>query len=733
MTHMTTKAQAPEVAVFSTLKQAITRRLNELFNSDSPLFITNVSKDDLWDTYLNAFPEGTNPVYKTHREYDCATCRHFIKNLGGLVSVSPSGEVTSLWGGLDLPWPFYPVAAALNTLVATAAIDRPFLTTEAQYGVDKTRTLVTPTTDSKATPSEILTFEHFVAYIPQALLRKKTTIGPERSERRADHDVLLRALREIPLDVIDSVLDLIRQGSIYRGEEKLHDLTALRGVKAAFEALPEELQDRFVWPRALTLPGSVSRIRNTSLGTLLVDLAEGVELDRAVTSYEVKMDAKNYKRPTALVTPKMTAAAREEVARLGLTSALERRYAVLEDVSVVNVLFADRSARRAMKALKNSAASAFDALSAPTSIVPKAFDKVEAVPIAKFLSDVLPHASSIEVLLENRHAGNLVSLIAPVHQDESTARLFKWRNPFSWSYAGEVADAVKERVKAAGGNVTGYFRASLSWFNYDDLDLHLQEPVNSISNRVMGFEEHDGHIYFGQKTSDQGTQGQLDVDMNAGSGRTREAVENIAYPSAQTMREGRYKLWVHQYTKREAKDVGFDVDLEVDGAVHHFHYERAVRDNESIVVAEFEWTRKEGLKIISALPSTTQSKDLWGLKTQAWAWVNVVMLSPNWWDLAVTEEDPESEVPGIFHQGNKHTFFMLDGCANPGEARGFYNEFLRQDLTKHRKVMELVGSKLRVEPAERQLSGLGFSSTKRDVVTLRVTGSAITRVLRVQF
>lgn len=49
-------------------------------------------------------------------------------------------------------------------------------------------------------------------------------------------------------------------------------------------------------------------------------------------------------------------------------------------------------------------------------------------------------------------------------------------NNFSWAYTGGITDSIKERVKQAGGNVDGELRISLSWFNFDDLDLHVIEP-----------------------------------------------------------------------------------------------------------------------------------------------------------------------------------------------------------------------------------------------------------------
>jgi dTDP-4-dehydrorhamnose 3,5-epimerase-like enzyme len=81
--------------------------------------------------------------------------------------------------------------------------------------------------------------------------------------------------------------------------------------------------------------------------------------------------------------------------------------------------------------------------------------------------------------------------------------------------------------------------------------------------------------------------------------------------------------------------------------------------------------------------------------------------------------------------GNKHYFFMIDGCQNNGTARGFFNEFLKEELNQHRKVLEMVGSKMKISGDE-QLSGLGFSSTAKNTLVCRVKGS-FTRTLKIVF
>lgn len=681
-------AAAPVTTGFGEIKAAVAQQFQRM--SGHELFRTAVEKDALWDTYIGSFPPGSNPIVRVRTEHDCSCCRQFIRAIGNVVAII-DGELVSIWD-IDTNNPAYQaVSGAMSRLVKGAPIDNRFLHTERTAGTDR---------NFEDALDGVKTWEHFFVNIPHRNDRNfvcaGVEIGPRLSESRALHDVLLRSLVELTMDAVDMVLELIGQNSLYRGEEHKHAVTAFRAAKIEFAKLEDaDERDHFAWTKSIELPASVAKIRNTSIGTLLVDLSEGRDLEGAVKSFEAMVAPANYKRPTALVTAAMVAKAKETVEALGLTSALDRRYATLSDITVNNVLFADRSARKAMKG------GVFDDI--VVAAKPQSFDKVEEVPIERFLADILPKVESIELMVENRHTSNLVSLIAPA--DPTAARMFKWDNGFSWSYAGDFADSVKERVKKAGGNVSGDLCCRLAWSNFDDLDFHMKEP---------GAYE----IYYANKRMRSPSGGELDVDMNAAVGRTREPVENIFYRVASQMREGTYRLFVHQFSKREATDVGFEAEIDFKGTLYRFAYEKPLRNDEIVVVAEFRYTHAKGLEIITSLPATMASKKLWNIDTETFQRVNVAMLSPNHWD-----------GHGV---GNRHYFFMLDGCQNDGTARGFYNEFLRSDLDQHRKVFEIVGAKMRAENSANQLSGLGFSSTQRNHVIARVKG-AFTRAVRIAF
>lgn len=682
---------------FEVFQSAVSKQFSAMAVHD--LFRTAVTGDEMWAHYLQSFPVGSNPMLRKRTEHDCSCCRHFIKTVGNVVAII-DGAVVSIWDAVGDAAEYAPVALAMSNLVRASPIENVFLHYDRTVGVRK---------NHQQDGEKVLTWNHFCVEIPnrneRPLICKKADIPTKLGEERANYEVLMRSLLEISSDSVSTVLELMDQNNLYRGAEYRSTLEAFNQIQHAFRAIDGPLKGEkararvnYVWSRLSSSHASLARIRNTAIGTLLVDLSEGADMEKAVKSYEAKVAPANFKRPTALVTQSMVDAAKKAIDELGFTSAMDRRYASLADVSVNNVIFADRRARSFMKD------SLFDGIATkPPSR--KNVDGLESVDIDTFVKDVVPRANSIEMMFENKHAGNLMSLIAPVHAD--AANFFKWENRFSWSYNGDVADSIKERVKRAGGSVTGEFCCRLAWYNFDDLDFHMGEVIRG--------QRASNEIFFGNRGPSP-SYGRLDVDMNAGSGHTREPVENIFYPRIDRMKDGVYSLFVHQFSRRESDNVGFDVEVDILGEVHSFSYAKPVKDN--VPVANFE-VKSGKITMMPILSSATASRSLWGIKTNEFHRVNAMMFSPNYWD----------HQRGI---GNQHYFFMLDGCKNEGQARPFFNEFLRADLDKHRKVMEIVGARAKVAPSEDQLSGLGFSSTVRNEIVVKVDGE-MKRTMKVTF
>lgn len=689
--------------MFRDFVKAIQKNLQQMSKDSSRLFTVNVDTEELYNLYLDSFPAGTNEIYRERREYDCSCCRHFIRDVGNVVSIK-NGELHTIWGINPVSDDKYNVvAAALDAYVKQKAVLGVFLKKEKRIGAPENREML-PT-------GKINKYEHFFVDLPEICIFKKCyghTLEGDLSQFRDVRNVFKRSLDEISKEAVDTVLELIAQNSLYKGAEWKKQLTEFKNYQKEYGKLTDKQKELWIWEKSISAGAVIGKIRNHSIGTLLVNISEGMDLDIAVRKYEQIVAPVNYKRPKAIFTKKMLEDAKKTITELGYIDSLQRRFATLDDITVNNILFSNKDAAKRI----TGAMDLFDEMEQDVAIDPKRFSKVEEISAEDFIKNVLPVAKELEVYLENKHIQNMVSLIAP--EVAAAKTMFKWNNGMSWAYTGNITDSdIKENVKAAGGSVAGVVRFSIQWNDKDgkdnsDLDAHCIEPKGGE------------HIYFGCRKSLR-TRGELDIDITQPVDQCRAsngvAVENITYPSKEYMIPGTYKFFVNQFAYRGSQ--GFKAEIEVNGEIHSYEYNAPVRGN--VDVAEVILDQSGNFKVVDKLPGNcaTISKDVWGIKTLQFTPVSVVCYSPNYWD----------EQKGIGHQ---HLFFMLKDCINPEEPNGYYNEFLKPELEQHRRVFEALGAKAHVKDVDDQLSGVGFSLTKRNDLIIKVKG-ATERVLKIKF
>lgn len=647
------------MADFEPFAKLVNRQFNSLAKNHDELFV--VELPDIFDIYIKAFPEGSNPIFRERTEHDCNCCKHFIRNIGKVVAIR-GNQIVTVWDVEGLEQPYIAVAKALGDAVRAAAISSVFRTKESSYSHKKN-------TDNHD-PS--ITWYHFYAKVPSKFIHQQP--GTIKGQYASIFQVLKRGLSEIRQGDLQAVLDLIKDNALYRGREFEKSVKEFKALQKQY--IEAGSTDAFVWGNVRK---SCAGFRNTVIGTLLTDLASGDDIEIAVKKFEAKVAPVNYKRPTALITPKMIEKAVETLRSLGLESAIKRRLARIEDISVNDVLFVDNSVAGKMK--DGLTDLLLESSSKKTTKVPK---NPQVVKIDDFLK---AGHKSIKLILDPSHSSNFVTLTAP--ESEDVPRLFKWSNNFAWSYDGEVTDSIKERVVKAGGNVhNAKLRVSLAWFNYDDLDIHAYPPNGS-------------HIYYGNKG------GVLDVDMNAGGRSSREPVENLSW---KTLQDGVYHIKVNQFSKRESVYPGFTLQVETDGVTHEFRYRKAVTGTVDSLDIAVEDGKVVNIKAGAGVEGGDKVViEKWGVSTNTPTKVQTILLSPNHWE-------------GAGGMGNKHWFFILDSCRIDVPVRGIYNEFLIGSLEPHKKVLEVLASKTKCQPTEKQLSGVGFSETRADKVVAIADG-----------
>lgn len=665
-------------------RDLVTEACNKMIRENEHLFILDVEKEFLWMAYLEAFQEG-------RQEFNCNNCKHFITRYGAVVSIDENYNIHSYWEDVKADGIFANVVDNILQVIKGSKIRNVFITEEPSMGCKCNQQIKEDT--------KVITWNHFYASPTNNLIMNKDNAPSFRAGAKSTHDVWKRTLSEINPEAVQAVLDLIIDNNLYRGDSYLFQINSL---KKSFDELSElnldnAKLDNYAWATSCKLPDSITHVANSAIGQLLKDISETNNLEDSVRKFESMVAPYNYHRPKGIITKTQVENAYKTVVDLGYEDSLERRHAKVEDISVEDVIFVNRETRKRMS-------GGFDALMKETSSKNSSNLDKSAIPVTieDFLNNIVTSASKLELLFDSTFINNLVTLTAPVHKESPF--MFKWSNGFAWAYNGNISDAIKQRVKEVGGKVDGYMRISLHWFNYDDLDLHMLSPY--------------GHIYYGNRA------GLLDVDMNPGGGSSykernspktcsRNSVENIIF--SKVPKKGKYHVYVNNFAKVESVDLGFEVEVELDGVIHTYVYDKAVSHNGNVAVLNFT---SDGSKVTFTneyLSNTKASKEIWGIKTQNFVEVSAICLSPNYW--------------GNNKIGSKHYFFMLKDCKNPDSVRGYFNEYLKDELTKnHKRVFEVLASKSLTPYDDNQMSGVGFIATTHNSIIIKVDSNKIYKV-----
>jgi hypothetical protein len=690
------------------------------------LFKSNVSGEDLWSTYLRSFEEDAvfrNPDSTTHT---CSTCNNFIRRYGNIVALDTDNKIMTLFD-VKVEGEYKSVMAAMSERVKLFTIGGVFFETiemlrTLSYEPQKTNREVYRLGIAKNVHrytqaevdeypgtvklNEIYTFNHFHLDLPKAFVKSSYSYESINADYVSAKEVFKRGLDEIPLDTLELVRDLIIQGSLLNGDAHLSKVSTFIKFKKEYEKITAQKRENWCWKNSYNLP--IAKFRNELIGTLCVELAEGVELNQACSTWNQRVDPVNYMKVKSPITQRQIEEAQKFITDNGYLNSFSRRLATIDDINVEEILHSNIGDGK----IKDI--TIFDKLKPTVSTRHKRseFDSVEEVPIEKFMKDILPTCTSVEAFLAPELKGQIVNLTVPINKESKP--IFKWDNNFSYTFNGNLAgqSMIKEAVKSAGGIVDGVLNFRLAWNDNEkspddnsDLDAWAMEPNGDRIGYSTQFRRSRGY----RSTCS----GQLDVDNTCPSGVM--AVENITWIDKSKMKNGTYTLTVHQFASRGSK--GFKAEIEVEGVTYCYEYNTPVSG--TVTVARI--ILNNGVfTVVSVLPEVgSTSADVYNLPTNQFHKVNLICLSPNHW--------------GHNKVGNKHYLFMLDQCHTDEKIRTFHNENLLPELVeKHRKVMDVLGNTTMVAGNKNQLAGIGFNATIPNELVVKVSGSH-KRMLKIKF
>lgn len=377
---------------------------------DGPVFTTDA--EQLFQVYIGALP----PEHRKH--HTCHACRQFIERFGGLVTIDEHGMTTPVvWNADDAPGYYRPAVEALARAVRRAKVTGIFLSPERVWGQPQSRT-------------KARTWHHFATTRAPSLVFKRATqtAGQAMAEKREDFNNVSRALGEFTQPMIEQALTLLRTDSLYRSEKVIGPAEWLHGLHASRAALQGPPKANVLWRAIATAPAGFCHPRASMVGTLLEDIAAGMDFGDVSRRFAAKMHPLQYQRPQAAPAAGTIAQAEKVIAQLGAAGSLARRFARLEEVEAI---WKPKHAPAPVAAGVFGHLLAKGEASAPSMRIPAITMTWE-----KFARTVLPDADKIEFYARNQ-PDSYSALVTAVNADAPP--ILQWdteaqRNPVSWYF-----------------------------------------------------------------------------------------------------------------------------------------------------------------------------------------------------------------------------------------------------------------------------------------------------------
>ena len=434
--------------------------IQESFQRSFVPFFT-VDTDELWSIYLKHIPADVR------QSYDCNTCRHFIERFGGLVSLNNlTGETKSvIWDPKHgMPDALRDSVRRLKETVESRPIQDVFVTNRSTLGIGQTGD-----------------FQHPAITVPEGFRYKGPyPVDQLQAQKREDIKTLCLALASYKLEDFTALVRLFRSESVSRHEKFAAHATWLYGLKRLDDSRSVTYRRNEIWHAIATASEGWCHVRSSVLGTMLDDLASGMSIPQVIARAEEKLDPIKYQRPQEAPKAGNLVKAEAQFQQLGLATALERRFARLDEVQalwrpelktppVTKGIFGDVKTR---------------------GETTKALAKMPTVHMtwSKFERTVLAFVDQIDVHVPC--SGNFVALTTAAHDDAKP--LIRWdredqRNPVSHYLYTRPSPAAQWKLVPGWHPCAAISKIPCAWFDgRDDYPGRLFFIDGAIDTAING-------------------------------------------------------------------------------------------------------------------------------------------------------------------------------------------------------------------------------------------------------
>lgn len=403
-------------SLYQGLEQLVAENVAAINLSHQDLFKVDIKAatgKSLFSHYLATFPEEDRP------HYNCRVCAEWLKRYGQLVTIK-DGVVTSVAFG-NIPEGTDPEVAAVANELAVL------------IGTKRVVSVYTPSSANAEVQNDG-TWGHFKGTFHSdlpfylSLEQAKSVTGTVNEEVRNTFSWIFSYLNS---SAVTTVSDLLTSGELSYAIKQRSEFTFITSLVSALKATENsQVKNSLVWEYVLKNRALFAHFQSSVLGELLYQIHVG-NLELGIKRFKEFTASINYKRPTELPSERELEEARKFVTENGLTPALKRRYASLEDgkrwlwkTPVTEQSKVDQDDPFASVAVKDSKKETTTAINGGN------------VSFLRFVDEILPKATSLSMVFPQYNSGREDFIQFVTASDTEAKPIIKWdksenRNPVS--------------------------------------------------------------------------------------------------------------------------------------------------------------------------------------------------------------------------------------------------------------------------------------------------------------
>ncbi len=694
------------------------------------LVTTKFDSEKLWELYLSNLAEEDNPIFRdpSSSSHNCRICKDFLRRYGNLVLVYPGYRARSIFNFSEASQTIYEKSfIAMSTYIERCKLDTIFVETlnnllEFKYektrrtgkssytlGISSnkkryTREEAEKYSNSRIRPNQVVEFNHFSLVVPKEYIDTTSmTQNSIISQYRDNKTNIRKGFEQISIETLELVSSLFNEGFLKFPEQYPQMIQSQLEQRSYWDNLNSRQEEIY-----LTLScRDNSRFRSSLVGVLCREIEEGKKVTDCINSWNKRVDPANFKVTKSFVTKKQFQEADKVLSGQGYHNSFDFEGVHLGDIDPELILHQNQDVEGIpeMKIFQEVGSGGSGRFKRAD------INKLSSISMEKFLKEVLPTASKVEILFENRHTNNLVSLFKP--RQESKPIL---NTPISWTYkrGHSGVSQIAETVKSLGGDIEGFIRFSIAWSGKDSTDNSDLDAHCNITNNSRKIAE---TINFRKKFSST-HEGKLDVDIQTPKQDERvndQAVENIVFKDKNKLKNTEFVFKVHQYSERNSK--GFKAEFQIANEIFSYTYKHPLPRKKFVPVVQVVFDEKGDYVIKHKLAHSENVTEHWNIETGSFHQVELICPSPNYWSGK--------------EKGNKNYMFFIKDCFPNEKLKPFHNDMLIPSLYKFRKQIQFLSEYKKVQLSKNHLAGLGFPSSIQDEIVVKVYGK-FKRMLKVQ-